>query len=50
MPDRKEQLFIKLCLHNQGKLAAGKRRLFAELDDATVERLQDAIARALDEA
>lgn len=40
MPDRKEQLFIKLCLNNGGKLAARKRGHFAELDDATIAALE----------
>ncbi len=40
MPDRKEQLFIKLCLNNGGKLAARKRDQFAELDDATIAALE----------
>lgn len=47
MPDRKEQLFIKLCWDNRGRLAKGKRRLFAELDDATIERLEAAVREAL---
>lgn len=47
MPDRKEQLFIKLCWDNRGRLAKGKRRLFAELDDATIERLEAAVRDAL---
>lgn len=40
MPDRKEQLFLKLCMGNRGKLAARKRGLFAELGDDTVAALE----------
>lgn len=40
MPDRREQLFIRLTMHNGGKLAARKRDHFAELDDATVAALE----------
>ena len=40
MPDRKEQLFIKLCLNNGGNLAARKRDQFAELDDDTIAALE----------
>lgn len=46
MPDRKEQNFIKICLANRGKLSRNKRKLFAELDDATVAALEAAIADA----
>lgn len=49
MPDRKEQLFIKLCWENRGRLAKGKRRLFAELDDDTIRRLEAAVRDALPE-
>lgn len=40
MPDRKEQLFIKLCVGNGGRLSARKRRYYAELDDATIAALE----------
>lgn len=43
MPDRKEQTFIKLCRDNGGKLSARKRGLFAELDDATVAKLEEIV-------
>lgn len=46
MPDRKEQLFIRLCLDNHGRLSRGKRRLFAELDDETVAALETTIREA----
>jgi hypothetical protein len=47
MPDRKEQLFIKLCLSNRGSLSARKRSKFAELDDATVAALEAVVREAL---
>lgn len=40
MPDRKEQLFIKLCLGNGGRLSALERPRYAELDDETIARLE----------
>lgn len=36
MPDRKLDLFIRVCLQNKGYLAKGKRTLFPELTDAEV--------------
>ncbi len=47
MPDRREQLFIKLCMNNHGRLSNAKRQSFAELDDATVERLEAVVIAAL---
>lgn len=47
MPDRKEQLFIKLLMHNRGKLAKHKRRLFAELEDEVVAALEAAVAELI---
>lgn len=44
MPDKKEQLFIKLCVSNGGRLSARKRPRFAELDDATVAALEAIVA------
>jgi hypothetical protein len=44
MPDKKEQLFIKLCVGNGGRLSARKRSRFAELDDATVAALEAIVA------
>ncbi len=52
MPDSKEQLFIKLCMRNHGRLARGKRRLFRELEDETITGLeaiiQDALSAGID--
>lgn len=47
MPDRKRELFIKLCHGNGFKLADSKRRHFAELSDAQLVELQEALAAAL---
>lgn len=47
MPDRKEQLFIKLCLSNKGRLSGRKRARFAELDDATVAALEGIVVEAM---
>jgi hypothetical protein len=47
MPDRKEQLFIKLLMHNRGKLAKHKRRLFAELEDEVIAALEAAAAERM---
>lgn len=47
MPDRKEQLFITLCLANGGKLSARKRGHFAELDDATIAALEAIVRDAM---
>jgi len=44
MPDKKEQLFIKLCLDNGGRLAKRKRDRFSELSDETIARLEAIIA------
>ncbi len=47
MPDKKEQLFIRLCLANGGRLAARKRDRFAELDDPTIARLETIVREAM---
>jgi hypothetical protein len=47
MPDKKEQLFIKLCLDNGGRLPKRKRDRFAELSDETIERLETIVAEAM---
>jgi Fic family protein len=47
MPDRKEQLFIKLCLGNRGSISARKRSKFAELDDTTVAALEAVVREAM---
>jgi Fic/DOC family len=47
MPDKKEQLFIKLTLRNAGRLSPHKRRLFAQLDDATIAALEAIVVDAM---
>lgn len=47
MPDRKEQNFIKICMNNGGKLSASERGLYAELDDATIARLEAIVREAM---
>lgn len=50
MPDRKEQLFIKLALANHGRIAPSKRRHFDEIDDATLARLEATVTAAMEDA
>lgn len=41
MPDRKVELFIRLCLANQGRLSERKRRShFAELEDEEISEME----------
>lgn len=47
MPDRLEQLFIKICLHNSGRISARKRRQFAVLDDETIASLEAVVRDAM---
>jgi Fic family protein len=46
MPDRRADLFIRLCMQNDGRLSAAKRRQFAELTDREIADLETAIAQA----
>ncbi len=43
MPDRRLELFLRICLENNGRLSARKRGLFAELDDDEVAAMEQAI-------
>jgi len=43
MPDRKLELFIRLCIQGKGKLSAAKRGLFAEITDEELVRLENAV-------
>ena len=48
LPDRKANLFIKLCLQNHGHLLPAKRRShFEELKDAEVAALESAVRKRL---
>ena len=48
MPDRRASLFVRLCMQNGGRLAAGKRRRFAELDDAEVAAMEASVRSAME--
>jgi hypothetical protein len=44
MPDRRQDLFIQLCLQNNGSLSAGKRSAhFDFLTDEELEAMQQAV-------
>jgi hypothetical protein len=46
MPDRKIDLFIKLCLQNEGHLSSSKRqRFFSMLEDSEIEKLEHAVQK-----
>lgn len=47
MPDRRASLFVRLCLQNDGRLAARKRRLFHELADDEVAAMATAVREAM---
>jgi hypothetical protein len=47
MPDRRLDLFIRLCTQNKGRLAAGKRDEFNELSDAEVRSMEKAVQAEL---
>jgi hypothetical protein len=47
MPDKKEQLFIRLCLQNNGRLSKNKRGLFSELSDDIIQRLEAIVEQGL---
>ncbi|MFA6270600.1 MAG: Fic family protein [Candidatus Paceibacterota bacterium] len=40
MPDRKIDLFIKLCIQNRGKISSGKRGTFEKLTDHEISRME----------
>lgn len=46
MPDRRMQLFVQVCLGNQGKLSASKRKQFPELSDDEVAAMEQALGDA----
>ena len=43
MPDRRMDLFIRLCLQNKGHLAKGKRDQFAGLTDDEITAMEKAV-------
>ena len=47
MPDRRASLLVRLCMQNGGRLAARKRRLFAELSDDEVRAMAGAVRQAM---
>jgi hypothetical protein len=49
MPDRRASLFVRLCLQNGGRLAKGKRNVFAEVTDGELAALQEAIQTTMAE-
>lgn len=40
MPDRRLDLFIRLCLQGKGRISSAKRKQFSELNDEEVARLE----------
>ena len=49
MPDRKLELFVRLCIQGKGKLSASKRGLFPEIADAELVSLEGAVALIMEE-
>ncbi len=47
MPDRRASLLVRLCMQNDGRLAARKRARFAELTDDEVRAMERAVQRAM---
>ena len=47
MPDRRLDLFIRLCLQGKGRLAQGKRSQFRELSDEEISALEKIVAQAI---
>lgn len=50
LPDRRLELFLKICLSNRGRLSATKRGQFAELTDDEVQHMEQAVRDAMGEA
>lgn len=48
MPERRMDLFLRLCLQGKGRLSLKKRTMFAEITDAELARLERIVRRALD--
>lgn len=47
MPDRRASLLVRLCMQNEGRLAARKRARFAELTDDEVGAMEEAVQAAM---
>ena len=47
IPDRRASLLVRLCMQNDGRLAARKRRLFGELGDDEVAAMEAAVREAM---
>jgi len=43
MPDRKLELFVRLCIQGKGRLSTAKRELFPELSDIELASLESAV-------
>jgi hypothetical protein len=46
MPDRQIDLFIRVCVQNNGRLSKAKRDMFNFLSDKEVRRMEEAIRAA----
>ena len=47
MPDRRASLFVRLCMQNGGRVAAGKRKQFHELSDDEVSAMEAEVRAAM---
>jgi len=47
MPDRKLDLFIRVCIQNKGHLAKGKQALFPELTDAEMADMENVVKKQM---
>jgi hypothetical protein len=47
VPDRRAQFLVSYCLNNGGKLPADKRGQFAELSDAEIAEMEQAVMAAM---
>ncbi len=50
MPDRRANLLVRLCLQNEGRLSASKRKHYSELTDEEVRRMEEAVREVKDKA
>jgi len=48
MPDRKLDLFIRLCIQNRGRLAKGKREQFARINDRELAAMEGVVQAQMD--